>query len=164
MPEAAEAFRVERADQTMAAQLADVHRAGFQRAWTTHDFVRFLAGGAVAWIALAGPLPVGMILLRAVVDEAEVLTIATHPDWRGRGIGRRLLDGAAADLGHRAVGTLFLEVASDNAPAIRLYQAAGFEECGRRASYYSRGDHEVDALLMRRKLNSDAQTAYGRPT
>jgi GNAT superfamily N-acetyltransferase len=51
-----------------------------------------------------------------------------HPDWRGRGIGRRLL--AAAEEEARQVGCTFLELSVDeeNAGARRLYASSGFAE------------------------------------
>ena len=52
---------------------------------------------------------------------------------------------------------LWLEVAVDNAAAVALYEKAGFETTGRRPRYYARPSGErVDALLMRRLLNSSA--------
>jgi ribosomal-protein-alanine N-acetyltransferase len=67
--------------------------------------------------------------------EAEVHTIGVHPDQQGRGIGRRLLAGLLAradDLG----ATVFLEVRTDNEPAITLYRSTGFDQVGLRRNYY----------------------------
>jgi GNAT superfamily N-acetyltransferase len=51
-----------------------------------------------------------------------------HPDWRGRGIGRRLL--AAAEEEARRAGCAFLELSVDeeNPGARRLYGSSGFAE------------------------------------
>ena len=50
---------------------------------------------------------------------------------------------------------MFLEVAEDNPGAIALYERTGFTAVGRRASYYGRpGAQAVDAVVMRRTLNS----------
>ena len=52
---------------------------------------------------------------------------------------------------------MFLEVAVDNPAAIALYQAAGFVPAGRRRGYYRRqGADAMDALVLRRTLNSRA--------
>jgi ribosomal-protein-alanine N-acetyltransferase len=50
---------------------------------------------------------------------------------------------------------MHLEVAADNAPALALYQRAGFETVGRRRGYYARIEGPAqDAVLMRRALNT----------
>lgn len=78
--------------------------------------------------------------------EAEVHTIGVDPAEQGRGTGRRLLRGLldAAD-GHGA--TVYLEVRTDNTPALGLYRSEGFEVVGTRRRYYASG---ADAHTMRR--------------
>lgn len=99
--------------------------------------------GAFGWIAPSG----GMVLARTAADEAEVLTLAVDPDARRRGVGRALLDQALATAWDRGAGSMFLEVAADNAAALALYAAAGFDPIGRRPGYYSGGR---DAIVLRR--------------
>jgi ribosomal-protein-alanine N-acetyltransferase len=101
--------------------------------------------------------PLGFIVVRAVAGEAEVLTLAVHPDARRQGLGRALVQSAA--VAARAVGAevFWLEVAIDNESAIALYAGAGFQAAGKRPGYYGRkGGERIDALVMRRLLNSVA--------
>jgi ribosomal protein S18 acetylase RimI-like enzyme len=79
--------------------------------------------------------------------EAELLRIAVAPEARGQGLGRALLEACQRDLAGEGLVLLFLEVRPTNAPAIRLYEACGWEPCGRRLRYYSDGE---DALLFQR--------------
>lgn len=78
--------------------------------------------------------------------EYEIHTIGVDPAFHGQGIGRRLLDELVAFAGN---GTVFLEVRTDNAPAIALYRSAGFVEVGLRKRYYRVSD--ADAYTMRRE-------------
>jgi len=82
--------------------------------------------------------------------EYEVHTIGVDPAYQGQGIGRELLDRllAIAD-----GGTVFLEVRTDNEPAIGLYESAGFVKMGVRKRYYRISG--ADAYTMRR----DAQVS-----
>ena len=64
--------------------------------------------------------------------EREILNIAVELSERRRGVARRLL---AAEL-ERARGQWFLEVRESNLAAFNLYKACGFQEAGRRPSYY----------------------------
>lgn len=81
-----------------------------------------------------------------MVDEAHVSTIASHPQWRRRGIGELLLlamiDGAT-EIGAHGVT---LEVRVSNVGAQALYRKYGFEITGMRKRYYS--DNNEDALIM----------------
>ena len=66
-------------------------------------------------------------------DEATVQTIAVHPAYQGRGLGRRLLSALVARAGRRQIA---LEVRTDNRTAITLYESFGFECVGTRRGYY----------------------------
>lgn len=88
----------------------------------------------------------GFILCRVAADEAEVLTLAVIPAFQRRGLGRRLLHAALDCARDRGAVQMFLEVASDNIPALSLYAGAGFTQVGCRRSYYPDGS---DALVLR---------------
>jgi [ribosomal protein S18]-alanine N-acetyltransferase len=79
--------------------------------------------------------------------EASVHTIGVDPAWQGRGVGRALLEGllAVADEWRAPV---YLEVRTDNAPAIGLYRSHGFTTIGRRRGYYQPSG--ADAFTMAR--------------
>lgn len=97
----------------------------------------------------------GFALARVTLDEAELLTIAVHPQAQGQGLGKALLAQLTHALRARSVAKLFLEVATDNAPAVALYARAGFTEVGRRRGYYPRqGAPAADALVMALELDA----------
>jgi ribosomal-protein-alanine N-acetyltransferase len=96
--------------------------------------------------------PVGFVLGRVVVDEAEILTLAVRPDRAGRGHGRALVESAMAECRRRGATVLHLEVATGNAPARTLYASLGFGRIGLRRSYYARCGISADALVLRRNL------------
>ncbi len=133
-----------------AAAIAAVHGASFQRGWSEDEIRRLLLDRAVVGDrATAGRALIGFVLSRLAADEAEILSVAIEPAWRGRGLARPLLDlhlRRLSGLGARAV---FLEVGEQNIPACRLYERAGFQEVGKRQSYYDGG---TTALVLRRDL------------
>lgn len=99
-----------------------------------------------------GDGPLGLILDLIVADHGEILTLGVAPAARRQGIARMLLDDLfrrARRAGARSIG---LEVAADNAPARRLYEASGFTPTGRRPGYYRRLGATVDALVFRLTL------------
>jgi ribosomal-protein-alanine N-acetyltransferase len=85
-----------------------------------------------------------------VANELHIHVIATHPDYRGRGLARELLD-RVLDVARAAGCSLAtLEVRRSNVPAIALYERAGFKTVHVRARYYQ--DDNEDALVMLRDL------------
>ncbi|MDX1421749.1 MAG: GNAT family N-acetyltransferase [Kiloniellales bacterium] len=97
------------------------------------------APGCFALAARAGARARGLVLGRAVARECEILWLAVAPAHRRRGLGRRLLQGALDQAARRGAETVCLEVAVANAAARALYEAAGFQCCGRRPGYYAAG-------------------------
>lgn len=67
---------------------------------------------------------------------AEVYTLNVHPDARGRQLGRRMLEALEHRFAVRRCERVFLEVNVANAPAIRLYEAAGYARTERLEGYY----------------------------
>ncbi|RVT87123.1 GNAT family N-acetyltransferase [Rhodobacteraceae bacterium CCMM004] len=133
------------------AALATLHAAAMTvpRPWTAAEFAALLADPAT----LLACRPHGFALGRVVLDEAELLTLATDPGHRRRGIGRACL--AAYETAAAARGAVrgVLEVAEDNAAARALYTAGGYAPCGRRPGYYRAADgRAVDALIYARPL------------
>lgn len=118
----------------------------FGEAWTRAQCVGILSMPGV-WLTLAkvDGSPVGFALVRAILDEAELLLIAVVPDARRAGVGAALLRGTIAECRGRGVRRLHLEVRASN-PAVALYTAHGFEREGVRANYYrGNGGEQHDA-------------------
>lgn len=78
--------------------------------------------------------------------EAHISTIATHPDYRGKGWGEVLLTGMLARAIQLKAEYAVLEVRVSNTPAITLYRKYEFEIVGKRKNYYR--DNNEDAYLM----------------
>ena len=77
--------------------------------------------------------------------EYEIHTIGVDPAYQGQGIGRRLVSEL---LELASGGVVYLEVRTDNEPAIKLYESFGFVNVGLRRRYYRASG--ADAYTMRR--------------
>lgn len=133
------------ADATPEA-LAQIHAACFPshpRAWSAAE----IADLAQARGSFLLSRPAGFLLGRVIADEAELLTLAVDPSARRRGLGRQLLLEFHAEATRLGAAHAFLEVASDNPPALALYLNHGWQRAGQRRSYYAPG---VDALILSR--------------
>ncbi len=153
LPRAARpAPRVEPLAPGHAGTVAAIHGASFAAPWTALDFESLLAEAAVTADGLffgRSKEPHGFALSRRVLDEAEVLSVAVTPAYRGQGYARPLLRRHLDALAARGVRRVHLEVDEDNAPALALYRRLGFRETGRRAAYYAKSDGtKATALTM----------------
>ena len=129
--------------------LAALHAEAFDAPWSAEAFADLLGQ---AGVVLEGEND-GFILIRAVADEAEILTLAVRPPARRQGLGGRLVEAASGRATALGATRMFLEVAEDNVPARGLYRALGFEAAGRRPRYYPRpGGPAVDALILVRNF------------
>lgn len=131
-----------RAGLAHAAALSALHKAVFPHAaWNENAFLALLSqSGTLAFIHGAD----GFLLLRVVLDEAEILTFGTTQ--KRQGIGSALLHEGVTALAQAQVQSLYLEVAAQNQAAKLFYETFGFVVTGRRKAYYEDGD---DALTMR---------------
>jgi [ribosomal protein S18]-alanine N-acetyltransferase len=127
--------------------LARLHATAFEqdRPWDPDEFAALLTH--------PGTLLLGderaFILGRVIIDEAEVLTLATHPDHRRQGLATTLLARFEQEAAAMGAARAFLEVAEDNVPARALYVGRGYVEAGRRPAYYLRsGSAPVAALVL----------------
>jgi len=143
-------------DANHAPRLAEIHGTAFTRPWDTLEFERCLADRNIFadGVFLRGRgEPVGFVLSRRAVDEAEILSVAIAPEARGFGYARPLLDRHLQTLAQAGIRDVFLEVEEGNRPAQALYRGHGFREIGRRAGYYARPDGtRAAAITMGRKL------------
>lgn len=88
----------------------------------------------------------GYVVLMVMPDVADLQRLAVASAARRAGHARTLLRAALGVARERGCTSVLLEVASDNAPAVELYQSAGFRPIHRRKAYYGAGR---DALVMR---------------
>jgi GNAT superfamily N-acetyltransferase len=76
---------------------------------------------------------IGMVTILFTVSTAEgnraawLEDMVVHPDWRGQGIGRRLLNHALTEAGVAGCARITLLTDGDNSQAMRFYRSAGFE-------------------------------------
>jgi ribosomal-protein-alanine N-acetyltransferase len=132
------------------AAIATVHGASFKRGWGEDEIHRLLIErNVVAHRAMSRRKLIGFILSRHAASEAEILSIAIAPAWRGRALARPLLDLHLRRLAGLGVRAVFLDVDKGNVPARALYERAGFHEVGQRQGYYAGG---ATALVLRRDL------------
>lgn len=128
-------------------QVAALEKVCFSTPWSESSIGGELQNQWAIWlVALEGDALAGYLGVQYGPDGADIMTIATAPAFRGRGVGRSLIAEMAARLKTMGLQWLTLEVRPSNTAALGLYEAMGFQQVGRRPRYYR--DPVEDAILM----------------
>lgn len=103
---------------------------------------------------------VGFCILQPVLDEANLLLMAIHPQFQGKGYGFKLLEKSMDLLKNNPI-QIFLEVRESNLSAIGLYEKAGFHQIDLRRNYYpnENGTRE-HAIIMVKSCSDDFASLF----
>ncbi len=93
------------------------------------------------WIATWSGAPAGCMLLNdnPITGAADVIYLGVAPEFRGRGLGRAMLQHAAQDIRRRGYVNMTLAVDAANRYAAAIYQSAGFKPLFSRDAYVLAG-------------------------
>jgi len=134
-------------------QVFEIDRLSFSLPWSARSYIYELEENpdSMLWVAEIGLMNgekrvIGCIVVWLILDEAHVATISVHPDYRGLGISRGLVQAGLSAALERGCRSATLEVRTGNKIAQALYHAFGFEVVGVRPRYYR--DNDEDALIM----------------
>ena len=127
------------------AALAEIEKACFHAPWS-ESMLREELGKGIFLVAERDGQVDGYVGCQTVLDEGYITNVAVSPDARRQGIARALIAKLTDEA--RAAGLAFvtLEVRASNAPAIALYEGAGFGRVGVRKNFYTAPTE--DAVLM----------------
>jgi ribosomal-protein-alanine N-acetyltransferase len=105
---------------------------------------------AVPLVVKAGTEIIGYTCLWYLEPQMEIANFAISPNYRGKGIGKMMMERVIREAESRECRNLILSVRESNLPAIKLYAGFGFVEIHRRHGYY-RFPAE-DAIIMMKNL------------
>ena len=135
-------------------EIAELERICFSMPWSRTMLAEELKDDLSAFLVAldeSGHVA-GYAGMRVILDEGYINNIAVRPEYRRRGIARKLLQ-PFLDFAHtNKLAFLTLEVRVSNAGAIALYESTGFETVGRRRNYYEYPTE--DALIMTRYFDT----------
>jgi len=135
------------------AQIAKANAPDATKPITAKTFSELLA----AKTTLAITRPHGFLIFIVAGEVADIHSIDVATDAQGQGIATEMLQNGLADLHHRGVREVFLEVDTGNLPALKLYDRAGFFVVGTRPRYYKHADgSRSDAYIMAHYFGNEA--------
>lgn len=131
--------------------LANIHLQTFDLPWSLDAFHTLLRDQTCrGWMIGNEVTSIGFLLVRVVLDQSDILTLAILPMYHKRGFGQKLVERYLSHLRAQGIRQAFLEVDVNNDAAIKLYKKCQFHEIGTRPDYYEHPDGtRTAALLMR---------------
>ena len=114
---------------------------------------RFLSSNASAIVAQRDEQDIqacGLVLYRKGSKRSRLYSLIVSPDARGQGLARHVLRSLEAESIARNCTHLRLEVRATNAPAISLYEQAGYALRGEKSAFYGDG---VTALVYEKAMH-----------
>lgn len=127
------------------AALAEIEKACFHAPWSA-DMLREELGKGIFLVAEQDGAAVGYVGCQTVLDEGYITNVAVSPACRRQDIGRALVRALASHARGQGLTFVTLEARASNAPAIALYEGAGFRQVGVRRNFYTAPTE--DAVLM----------------
>ena len=133
--------------QDDAEAVAAIEEKSFAMPWKREDFWHEARNELATYIV--GELDGKLIAYAGAwvsFNQAEVMSVAVDPEYRGQGIGTILFGELIKSIKARGAMSITLEVRPSNTAAIKLYESFGLKSVGRRKGYYL--DNGEDALIM----------------
>ena len=127
------------------AALAEIDKACFHAPWS-EAMLREELGKGIFLVAERDGQVVGYVGCQTVLDEGYITNVAVSPDCRRQGVGRALIAELVQRARAQGLSFVTLEARASNAPAIAVYEGAGFVRVGVRKNFYTAPTE--DAVLM----------------
>lgn len=133
--------------ENQMSQIMAIEREAFgEDSWSENSFLSGLRQSAAHYTAVCdGETVLGYLGFLHVLEEMEILTVATAKQARRRGIGKKMITYAMDYAREHEVARILLEVRASNKAAIALYESFGFRKLGVRRAYYRKP--KEDALI-----------------
>jgi len=130
----------------------EIEKVSFTTPWSKDSFVVEITQNMLAKYVVAeiDEKIVGYGGIWLIIDEGHITNIAVHKDYRGLGVGKRIIEGLIDVCSERNIRAMTLEVRKSNEVAKNLYKQYGFKEYGIRPKYYA--DDNEDAIIMWKRI------------
>ncbi|MBO4594509.1 MAG: ribosomal protein S18-alanine N-acetyltransferase [Clostridia bacterium] len=138
---------IRRIEKTDSALLSSA-RKDFPDCWSKEMIDSAFEGGRFFGYLYKDGEGFAFISYSLSVDTADIEDLFVSPSLRGKGIAKELLTAAIKDVREQGRTIVFLEVRTDNIPAINLYTSFGFEKISVRKKYYADGD----AFVLKKEI------------
>ncbi len=127
--------------------IVEVENKSFTTPWSRKSFIDELNNPLAKYFtAISGEKTVAYLGMWQISGQCDITNIAVLPEYRKKGIAKRLIEHLKQFCIENSLSPITLEVRESNEPAKSLYASMGFEPIGHRKKYYA--DTGEDAIIM----------------
>ena len=127
--------------------LYEVSSLSLKETWSLGSIEQELSNKFARYIVCKdGDKVIGFIGAWLIASEGQITNLAVHPDYRKKGIGKKLMKSLISSLKEEDCNAITLEVRESNTVAKNLYKNLGFLSEGIRKNFYE--DNKEDANIM----------------
>lgn len=137
-------------DKNDAETIEKIEKACFSTPWSINSINEAIEHNNIFLGIKENETLIGYISFNCLFDECYIGNIAVLPEYRQKGVAKKLLSSAIALSIEMNAAFISLEVRESNSPAINLYKKFGFKEEGRRKNYYEHP--KEDAIILTRRF------------
>lgn len=131
--------------------LMELERVCFKDSRYSREQIEWILRGKdeVTYLYFQDSNAIGSLMLSLQGDMGRVISVGVHPDWRGKGVARELMNVADKWFLDSGAAVVDLEVGVNNKDALNLYRSLGYEVVRVLKKYYPGNE---DAFHLRKKL------------
>lgn len=128
-------------------EIFSIENLSFPTPWSKDSMEKELTNKFAKYVVIKlNNIVIGYGGMWLILDEGHITNIAVHPEFRGIGAGKKIIEGLINICKEKNINSLTLEVRSSNYVAKNLYAKFGFIEEGIRKNYYN--NNNEDAIIM----------------
>ena len=111
-------------------EISNILISDFDDFWTCDTLKHELnCENSYFFVAIVNKKIAGFAGFKKILDEADIMNIVVHKDFRNKGIGSKLLEVLLSNAKDLSISSITLEVNCKNIPAISLYHNFRFCRC-----------------------------------
>ncbi|MGB9587253.1 MAG: ribosomal protein S18-alanine N-acetyltransferase [Armatimonadota bacterium] len=138
---------IEQMRETDVEEVAELDKKCFPSPWSASAYRNEVHNPSAYYIvARMDDRIIGYAGMWLIMDEAHITTIGVDPEFRGKGLGERILVSLLEEALHRGARRATLEVRKSNIVAQNLYHKYCFHAVAVRRGYYT--NNGEDAIVM----------------
>ena len=139
-------YKIRFATEADIPSIAEIERTIYPDPWSEKTFLSCLTANTDFFVIEENDVVCGFAVLdRSLGIEAELHNIAISDKYRGKGLGKALMDTVVESARANGADKIMLEVRASNATALSLYTKYGFEKVGLRPGYYR---HPTETAIL----------------